>query len=99
MQGSLRSLLIKMSTGNSLSWDSFPSPSPRGKNFPIPIPVNANGGSSSPIPVPVRGFYPRRVPVPVTKSSETEKTGGWRIWGSRNETEKRVRYREIRPAS
>jgi len=76
-----------MSTGNSPSGDSFPSPSPWGKNFPIPIPVNANGGSSSPIP------------VPVTKSSETEKTGGWRIWGSRNKTEKRVRYREIRPAS
>jgi len=79
--------------------DSFPSPSPWGKNFPIPIPVNTNGRSSSPISVPVRGFYPRRVPVPVTKSSETEKTGGWRIWGSRHETEKRVRYREIQSVS
>ena len=60
---------FEMSTGNSPSGVTAPSPSPRGKNFPVPVPVKAHGEHFFPIPIPARGFNPCGDPHPSIKPS------------------------------
>jgi hypothetical protein len=55
-RGTMSEAEVEMTTGNSPSGDTPPSPSPWGRKIPAPVPVKPRGDHFLPIPVP-DGFH------------------------------------------